>query len=81
MREFLSRLVLLVLLSVIFSWSAFCQYLVRLQVLRIVNILSKDNMLPLGGRVGYSAPLEKNKYVTNYKKLIKVEGKRTHLFS
>lgn len=58
--------------SIIFSWSALCQYQVRPRVQRIVNILVKDDMLHLGGPVGYAGQPEKNKYVTNYKKLIKV---------
>lgn len=72
MQEILSRLVLLVIFSLNISWSALCQSPVRPRVQKIVNILAKDRMLHLGGRVGYSAQPEKNKYVTNYKKLIKV---------
>ena len=72
MQESIRRLLLLTIFSVILSRGALCQYSTRPQIQRIVNILSKDNMLHLGGPVGYAAQPEKNKYVTNYKKLIKI---------
>jgi hypothetical protein len=69
----IDRVVSILLILLLLSLATYSQKKIRPRILRICKDLQADTgLLHLGGRVGYALKPEKNKYVRNYKKLIRI---------